>query len=74
MKRTIKISSKSGLAYISEEMRKEGYEGEIECLPNAITFTLIRPGSKMADVKRSLENVIKDIELRMEYEQREAKI
>ena len=70
MKKTIKIG-KSGLAYIPEELRKEGYKGNVECLPNAITFTLIRPGSSLADVKRSLQNVIKDIELRLEYERRE---
>ncbi len=71
MKRVIKINKDSGLAYISDAMRKEGYEGDVECLPNAITVTLIRPGSNLADVKRSLQNVIKDIDLRIEYEQRE---
>lgn len=71
MKSIIKIG-KSGLAYIPEKMREEGYKGDIECLPNAITFTLIRPGSSMADVKRSLENVIKDIELRIKYHREEA--
>lgn len=70
MKRIIRIG-RSGLAYIPKEIRKAGYMGDIECLPNAITFTLIRPGSEMVDVKRSLQNVIKDIDLRLEYERRE---
>ena len=71
MRQAIKINKGSGLAYISDAMRKEGYVGEVECLPNAITVTLIRPGSALIDVKRSLQNVIKDIDLRIEYEQRE---
>ena len=62
---TIKINENSGLAYISDEIRKEGYVGSIDCLPNAITLTLIRPGASLEDVKRSLENVLKDLELRM---------
>lgn len=63
----IKINPNSGLAYISEDIRKEGYVGDIDCLPNAITLTLIRPGASLKDVKCSLENVIKDLELRMKY-------
>lgn len=71
MKPTIKINPNSGLAYISEDIRKEGYVGNVDCLPNAITITLIRPGASLEDVKRSLENVLKDLELRMKYHKTE---
>lgn len=67
MKPVIKINATSGLAYISEKIRKEGYKGDVECLPNAITLTLIRPGSSLQDVKKSLQNVLKDIDLRLKY-------
>lgn len=67
MKPTIRINPKSGIAYISEDIRDEGFVGEVDTLPNAITLTLIRPGSKLSDVKKSLENVLRDIELRLKY-------
>jgi len=65
MKHSLIINPDSGLAYISRKIREEGYVNEIECLPNAITITLIRPGSSLADVKKSLQNVIKDIDLKL---------
>jgi hypothetical protein len=37
----------------------------VELLANAITVTLIKPGTNLKSVKRSLEIVIQDIELRM---------
>ena len=67
MKPTIKINPNSGLAYIPNDIREEGFVGDVDCLPNAITLTLIRPGSSLEDVKKSLENVLKDLELRMKY-------
>jgi hypothetical protein len=67
----ITINDKSGLAYISEKIRGEGYKGEVECLPNAITLTLIRPGSSLEDVKRSLRHALQDIDLRMKYHETE---
>jgi hypothetical protein len=73
LKSTIRISPKTGLAYISENFRKEGYRGDVECLPNAITLTLIRPGSSLKDVAQSLKNVVKDIELRLKYEEEKGK-
>lgn len=67
MRDHITINPDSGLAYVSQKIRKEGYINEVECLPNAITLTLIRPGSSLCDVKKSLQNVIKDIDLKMKY-------
>jgi len=67
MRSTIKINRRSGLAYISERIRKEGYKGDVDCLRNAITLVLIRPGSSLKDVKRSLQNVLQDINLKLKY-------
>jgi len=69
----IKINPKTGIAYISEHIRKEGFKGDIETLPNAITLTLIRPGANLEDVKHSLENVLRDIDLRIKYPTKKAK-
>jgi len=72
MKSTIKVDRKSGLAYISERIRKEGYKGNVDCLRNAITLILIRPGSSLKDVKRSLQHVLQDINLKLKYPDEEA--
>jgi len=59
------------MTHLPKEIRQEGFVGEIEGLPNALTFTLIKPGIKLADVERSLRIVLQDIELRREQEENE---
>jgi hypothetical protein len=68
MRTKIRIDSESGLAYIAKALRAEGFVGEVVGLANARTLTLIMPGTKLADVKRSLETIINDLDLRIEYE------
>ena len=68
MKTKIRIDRESGLAYIAKALRDEGFIGEVVGLADARTLTLIIPGTKLADVKRSLETIISDLHLRMEYE------
>ena len=68
MKTKIRIDSESGLAYIAKALREEGLVGEVIALANARTLTLIIPGTKLADVKRSLQTIISDLDLRIEYE------
>lgn len=65
---TIRVDKKTGMTYFPKEIRQEGFVGEIEGLPNALTFTLIKPGTSLADVARSLRIVLRDIELRREQE------
>ncbi|MBA7560202.1 hypothetical protein ES708_01824 [subsurface metagenome] len=65
---TIKVDKRTGVTYFPKEIRKEGFVGEIEGLPNALTVTLIKPGTNLADVARSLRIVLLDIELRREHE------
>jgi hypothetical protein len=69
---TIRVDRRRGLTYIPKEIRREGFVGEIEGLPNALTFTLIKPGTKLADVERSLQIILQDIRLRMEQAHNEA--
>ncbi len=66
---TIKVDPRTGVTYFPKVIRKEGFVGEIEGLPNALTFTLIRPGTKLADVVKSLEIILQDIELRRQQGQ-----
>lgn len=68
MKTKIRIDRESGLAYIAKALRDEGFVGEVAALANARTLTLIMPGTKLVDVKRSLDTIINDLDLRIEYE------
>ena len=68
MKTKIRIDGETGLAYIAKALREEGFVGEVIALANARTLTLIMPGTKLADVKRSLDTIIHDLDLRIEYE------
>lgn len=65
---TIRVDKKTGMTYFPKEIRQEGFVGEIEGLSNALTFTLIKPGTSLADVARSLRIVLRDIELRREQD------
>jgi len=63
---TIKVNKHTGMTYFPKEIRAEGFVGEIEGLPNALTFTLIKPGTRLGDVEKSLQIVLQDIRLRVE--------
>ncbi len=62
----IKVDDRTGVTYFPKEIRKEGFIGAVEGLPNARTFTLIRPGTKLTDVAKSLELVMAEIKHRIE--------
>lgn len=71
MKTKIRIDRESGLAYIAKALRAEGFVGEVAALASARTLTLIVPGTRLAHVKRSLETVINELDVRIEYEDEE---
>lgn len=56
---------KRGHAYFGDDVSAAGYKGDVPTLPNAITIVVIKPNSKLADVRRSLEITLKDIDLRI---------
>ena len=62
----IRVDKRTGVTYFPQEIRREGFVGEIEGLPNALTFTLIKPGTDLVDVAKSLRIVLRDIELRLQ--------
>lgn len=66
---TISIGEKTGITYFPKELREEGFAGRVEGLPNALTVTLIKLGTKLADVERSLRILLCDIRLRREQGQ-----
>ena len=65
---SIKIDQKTGVCYVPKSIRSEGFTGVIELLHNALTVTLVKPGTDLADVGRSLELVRKDLVLRRQQE------
>ena len=62
----IRVDKRTGVTYFPQEIRREGFVGEIEGLPNALTFTLIKPGTDLVNVAKSLRIVLRDIELRLQ--------
>ncbi len=66
----IKVDERTGVTYFPKVIRQEGFIGEIEGIPNAFTFTLIKPGTALVDAAKSLKLVIQDIELRLHEQKR----
>lgn len=66
---TISIGEKTGITYFPKELRKEGFVGRVEGLPNALTLTLIKPGASLTDVEKSLKILLQDIKLRRQYKE-----
>jgi hypothetical protein len=64
----VKVDPRSGVTYFPKEIRQEGFVGEVEGLPNAFTFVLIKPGARLVDVEKSLRIILRDIKLRQEHE------
>ena len=64
MKRKIVINENSQLAYISDDIIKEGYRGDVELLANFNTMVLLRPGSTIKEQIESLQRLIQDLEAR----------
>ena len=62
----IKVDERTGVTYFPKVIRQEGFIGEIEGIPNAFTFTLIKPGTALVDAAKSLKLVLQDIELRLQ--------
>lgn len=66
LKVAISIGEETGITYIPKGLREEGFVGRVEAIPALLTLTLIKPGSDLAGVERSLKLALKDIQLRRE--------
>jgi len=64
----VRIDAQTGLAYFAKALRDEGFRGDVMGLVNARTLTLIIPGTRLIDVKRSLEAMLADLEVRIGYQ------
>ena len=58
-----------GRAYFGDETEEAGFIGDVPTMPNAITITVIKPNSKLEDIKKSLETTLADVELRIKLGQ-----
>lgn len=65
MKKKIRINPKTQLAYIPDEIIREGFVDDVDAYANAITVTLVKPNSSLEEVEQSLQIVLQDIRLRM---------
>jgi hypothetical protein len=54
--------------YWPQELKDEGFVGEMLILDDALTATIIHPNASLEQVKKSLEIVLQDVALRMEKE------
>ena len=71
MKKTLIINEKAHIAYITDDLIKEGYKGEVEMLANFNTVALLRPGSTKEEQIKSLERLTEDLRDRRDAENRE---
>lgn len=63
MKGTLKISKK-GVTYIPDELRNDGFNGNVDYLAAAKTVILMRPGATLEEIEKSLRIALLDIKLR----------
>lgn len=66
MKGHIMVSPKSGLAYIPNAVRNEGFNGEIEFLTSPKAVILFHPQATLEQIGKSLKIILLDIRLRTE--------
>lgn len=75
-KMTVDPNQKYPRPYWPQELKDEGFVGELMILGDAFTATALHPKASLKQVRQSLEVVLKDIDLRIAKERgatREAK-
>ncbi len=63
----IKVGEK-GTAYFSDDLREDGYVGDLDAMPNACVLIIPKPGAKNKDIAKSLMIMAQDFEHRAEME------
>lgn len=62
-----KVHEKSGTVYFSDELRDQGYVGEIEAIPNEFVIVLMKPGASSEAIVESLDHIKRVVRLRAKY-------
>lgn len=65
MRKSITINPTTRVVVLPKELVEDGFAGELDAFPNAVTFTMIRPGANLEDVEASLLRTLEDIRQRM---------
>lgn len=64
-KKRVKIGEKPPHPlYMPKELVDDGFIGEVIIFPNAVTATIVRPGTALKDAIRSLERIVDDLKHR----------
>ena len=71
MRRRFKVHKRMKTIYIPSDLRKEGFDGELEGYTGAVTLTLVKPGVPLPHIVDSLKTVIQDLELRQKLERKD---
>lgn len=66
----LKINSK-GSTYISDELRNDGFVGDVPYYSTARIVTIVHPEATLEDALQSLDIIKQDLELRLKAEKRE---
>lgn len=66
MKRRILINRKARVANLPKDLVEDGWSGETDAYADAFTLTLVKPGTSLVQVKRSLSLVMRDLDMRIE--------
>jgi len=70
MRCKFKVHPKGRTLYLTRDVIRDGFEGEVEGYRNAVTLTLVHPEASLEDVRDSLHVVLQDIEIRMRMRER----
>ena len=57
-----------GHTYFGKNLANDGYTGEADVLVSAVALVIIKPGAKLGAVKRGLEIILADLDLRIDLE------
>lgn len=69
MKRTVQVY-KTGQAFLGKNVADDGYIGSVDAFFNSVTIILVKPGTSLESVKRSIEIIMQDIDLRIGEDQK----
>jgi len=66
MKGEINISKKTPVVWVPKVILDAGFKGRVPFLANCYTVVLLHPRATLEDIQKSLEIVMKDVQLRRE--------